>query len=178
MAVQIGAKPDSGFNDPLGMLKDCHRRIESFLGILCTVADRAKGRSLNVEERNAVQAALQYFRSGGKRHSADEEESLFPRLRASANELHQEVQRLEGEHKQANNLHASVESLYSTWITSNTLNSEDTVKLTTETEQLKELYRGHIQIEETIVFPHAAKVLDSQAITAIGTEFRIRRQSS
>jgi hypothetical protein len=37
MAIQIGAKPDSGFDDPIGMLKDCHRRIESFLGILCVV---------------------------------------------------------------------------------------------------------------------------------------------
>ena len=31
MGIQIGAKPDSGFDDPIGMLKDCHRRIEHFL---------------------------------------------------------------------------------------------------------------------------------------------------
>ena len=41
MAIPIGAKPDSGFDDPIGMLKDCHRRIEHFLNILCLVADRA-----------------------------------------------------------------------------------------------------------------------------------------
>ena len=58
MAIQIGAKPDSGFDDPIGMLKDCHRRIESFLGILCVVVDRAQGRSLTDEERDAVKAAL------------------------------------------------------------------------------------------------------------------------
>ena len=58
MAIQIGAKPDSGFDDPIGMLKDCHRRIESFLGILCVVVDRAQGRSLADEERDAVKAAL------------------------------------------------------------------------------------------------------------------------
>lgn len=46
MGMQIGAKPDSGFNDPIGMLKDCHRRIEHFLGILCVVAKRAQGRGL------------------------------------------------------------------------------------------------------------------------------------
>ena len=54
MAIQIGAKPDSGFDDPIGMLKDCHRRIESFLGILCVAVDRAQGRSLTGEERDAV----------------------------------------------------------------------------------------------------------------------------
>jgi len=81
MAIQIGAKPDSGFDDPIGMLKDCHRRIESFLHILCVVADRAQGRRLTDEERAAVQAALQHFRTGEQRHTADEEQSLFPRLR-------------------------------------------------------------------------------------------------
>jgi hypothetical protein len=45
MAVQIGARPDSGFDDPIGMLKDCHRRIERFLGILCQVARQAQGRA-------------------------------------------------------------------------------------------------------------------------------------
>jgi hypothetical protein len=31
MATQIGAKPDGGSDDPIGMLKDGHRRIESFV---------------------------------------------------------------------------------------------------------------------------------------------------
>ena len=44
MGIQIGAKPDSGFDDPIGMLKDCHRRIEHFLHILCVVVERAHGR--------------------------------------------------------------------------------------------------------------------------------------
>src|ERR1017187_1715161 len=85
VAIQIGAKPDSGFDDPIGMLKDCHRRIERFLHILCVVAERAAGRGLTDEETAGVQAALRYFREGGQRHTADEEESLFPRLRAEPN---------------------------------------------------------------------------------------------
>ena len=58
MAIQIGAKLDSGFNDPIGMLKDCHRRIESFLGILCLVVERAQGRTLTDEERDGIESAL------------------------------------------------------------------------------------------------------------------------
>ncbi len=76
MGIQIGAKPDSGFDDPLGMLKDCHCRIEHFLGILCVVVERALGRTLTEEEIAAVEAALNYFRVGGQRHTADEEESF------------------------------------------------------------------------------------------------------
>ena len=139
MAIQIGAKPDSGFDDPIGMLKDCHRRIESFLGILCVVVDRAEGRSLTSEERDAVKAALRYFRTGGQRHTADEEESLFPRLRAcDANSL-EEINRLEGDHREANDLQASVERLYSTWMACAELPSRDARQLKSQTERLKQL---------------------------------------
>ena len=176
MAIQIGAKPDSGFDDPIGMLKDCHRRIESFLGILSVVVDRAKGRTLTSEERDAVEAALQYFRTGGQRHTADEEESLFPRLRAcDANSL-EEINRLEGDHREANDLQASVERLYSTWMACAELPSRDARQLKSQTERLKQLYSDHIVVEETIVFARASQVLDSHAIAAIGTEFRFRRK--
>jgi hemerythrin-like domain-containing protein len=144
MAIQIGAKPDSGFDDPIGMLKDCHRRIESFLGILCVVVDRAQGRSLTDEERDAVKAALQYFRTGGQRHTADEEESLFPRLRKSDAKSFEEIDRLEDDHREANNLHNSVERLYSVWIESGSLSAENTRLLLSETARLKQLYSAHI----------------------------------
>jgi hemerythrin-like domain-containing protein len=176
MAIQIGAKPDSGFDDPIGMLKDCHRRIESFLGILGVVADRAQGRSLSVEESAAVQNALQYFRTGGQRHTADEEESLFPRLKSSAPGAIEEIDRLESDHREASELHASVECLYSIWIASGGLGLDEFLRLSRETEWLKQLYAEHIQVEESIVFAQAAIVLDGQAIANIGAEFRLRRQ--
>ena len=177
MAVQIGAKPDRGFDDPIGMLIDCHRRIESFLNILCVVADRAFGRTLTDEEKNAVQSALQYFRVGGQRHTADEEESLFPRLRTeSAAGNVEDLGRLEKDHRQANNLHLAVEAFYSAWIAAGSLSPEDEQRLRSATEQLKHLYNEHIQVEEKIVFPHAAVMLDSRAIAQIGQEFHARRK--
>ena len=176
MAIQIGAKPDHGLDDPIGMLKDCHRRIERFLGILCVVVDRAQGRSLADEERDAVRAALQYFRTGGQRHTADEEESLFPRLRKSDAKSFEEIDRLEGDHHEANELHGSTEQLYSAWTKSGWRGIEETQRLLSQTARLKQLYSDHIQVEETIVFARASQVLDSHAIEAIGTEFRVRRK--
>lgn len=176
MAIQIGAKPDSGFDDPIGMLKDCHRRIESFLGVLCVVVDRAQSRSLTDEERNAVLNALQYFRTGGQRHTADEEESLFPRLRATGSGAVEEIRRLESDHGEANILHASVEQLYSAWIANGRLEEEDLRQLMRETGQLKQLYSEHIQLEETVVFALAGRVLDKHALAEIGSEFQTRRE--
>jgi len=176
MAIQIGAKPDSGFDDPIGMLKDCHRRIESFLRILCGVVDRAPGRSLTDEERFAIQAALRYFRTGGQRHTADEEQSLFPRLRKSDAQAFTEIDRLENDHREANDLHGSVERLYSAWIESGGLDSDDRQQLLSETSRLEHLYSDHIRVEETTVFARAVEVLDSNAMAAIGTEVRFRRK--
>lgn len=177
MAIQIGAKPDAGFDDPLGMLKDCHRRIESFLRILCTVAKRAGANPLTQEETDAVHAALHYFHVGGVRHNADEEETLFPRLRAElALRSIEEIDALEGDHRAANELHGEVERLYVEWITEGGLRQEAAQKLRTATERLEHLYEEHIQVEEKVVFPRAAEVLDQKAIAAMGEEFRARRQ--
>jgi len=178
MGIQIGASPDSGFDDPIGMLKDCHRRIEQFLNVLCLVVERAPQRRLTDEERDAVQSALHYFRVGGQRHTADEEQSLFPRMRAekaSAGAM-KEIEALESDHREANDLHLAVERLYTTWSAGRPLSSEDEQRLCAATQRLKQLYEGHIKIQENLVFPRAAESLGAQEIAAIGAEFRERRK--
>jgi hemerythrin-like domain-containing protein len=174
MTIQIGAKPDSGFDDPIGMLQDCHRRIERFLDILCLVAERAHTRSLTGEELSAVHTALQYFHVGGQRHTADEEGSLFPRLRADAATL-EVLDRLQHDHQDAAGLHESVDSLYTAWIAAGSLGSDEQHRLLSQTRKLKQLYTQHIQVEEGIVFPNALETLDSETVAAIGREFRDRR---
>jgi hemerythrin-like domain-containing protein len=175
MAVQIGARPDSGFDDPLGMLQDCHRRIEKFLGILCLVAERAETGALSDEEKNAVGAALRYFQEGGRRHNQDEEESLFPRLMDAAANDPDILHRLESEHQDGEELHATVAQLFSAWIARGVLASGDRPLLLSATQRLKGLYADHIRVEEEIVFPYAARVLDRDRIREIGRELQARR---
>jgi hemerythrin-like domain-containing protein len=175
VGIQIGAKPDSGFNDPIGMLKDCHRRIESFLQILCLVAERARGRRLNDEEAVAINSALSYFRTGGQRHTADEEESLFPRLRGQSAEEPEELHGLEDDHHRANELHAEVEELYQIWLESGLLSEDNQQTLAQSIAELEAIYKAHIKIEEEVVFPQASRTLDEKAIAEMGHEFRVRR---
>jgi hemerythrin-like domain-containing protein len=80
MAVTIGAKRESDFTDPLGMLSDCHRRVERFLRVLIDVTVQEQGAELSTEQQAALEAGLRYFREAAPKHTADEEESLFPRL--------------------------------------------------------------------------------------------------
>lgn len=177
MAIQIGAKPDSGFDDPIGMLKDCHRRIERFLNILVVVAERAENRSLTEEECSAVKAALQYFQAGGERHNLDEEDSLFPRLLVVApNGTVEIIERLTQDHDDARGLHASVDWLYTAWISAGILEGSDYALVFAQTVRLKRLYAEHILIEETEVSPRAVAVLDRQSLADIGHEFSVRRK--
>ena len=178
MPVVIGARPDSGFDDPIGMLKDCHRRIERFLGVLFQVCRRAQGRALSNEERHAVENALHYFTQSGPRHNEDEEHSVFPRLRASDPAAPTEdVQRLEAEHHEAAAHHDEVALLYSKWIADGSLSAQDQSRLLQRTEQLQQLYAEHIRIEEELVFPRAAALFNQKILGEIGEEFKARRNS-
>jgi iron-sulfur cluster repair protein YtfE (RIC family) len=177
MAVQIGARPDSGFDDPIGMLQDCHRRIEHFLGIFSRVAGDARARLLTPEEQTAIQAALHYFRTSGPRHNADEEQSLFPRIRNGADlDVLAHIEKLEAQHHEAAYLHGTIGHLFSAWTSNGTLPKKDGAALLSAIGTLQHLYAGHIQVEETIVFPYAKRRLDAAAIREFGAEFRLRRK--
>jgi hemerythrin-like domain-containing protein len=177
MAVQIGATPDSGYDNPLGMLQDCHRRIERFLGILHQIGTSIIERALTAEEISAVEAALRYFRTAGPKHNADEEESVFPRIRSgiTAEELEQ-IDRLERDHDHAALLHDSVDLLFSSWIANHELRPKDQLLLRENLEQLQSIYTEHIRLEETVIFPLAVQRLSHEAIETIGQEFKQRRK--
>ena len=51
-----------------------------FMNVLQQVA-MAADRPLADDARNSLETALRYFREAAPKHTADEEESLFPRLR-------------------------------------------------------------------------------------------------
>jgi len=86
MPITIGKKVGSDYSNPLGLLSDCHRRIEQFLGVLIKVTGQVRGAELNEDQRNGLQVALRYFREAAPKHTRDEEESLFPRIVASSDE--------------------------------------------------------------------------------------------
>jgi uncharacterized protein (DUF2249 family)/hemerythrin-like domain-containing protein len=179
MAVTLGSRPEHGFDEPLGLLSDCHRRIERFLGILETVVARAAGQPLNDEQRRAVEAALEYFRTAAPRHTADEEESLFPLLRASnspgAAAALRTVQTLEDEHAAANVAHAEVESWYRHWIELGSLSDQQTQALSRVLQSLREMYRRHIEVEDHEIFPLAGRVLGGEQLAQLGKQMAERR---
>jgi hemerythrin-like domain-containing protein len=179
MPVVIGGKPQSGFTDPIGLLTDCHRRIERFLAVLEQVSAQARGGPLDSEQRAALETALRYFRDAAPKHTADEEQTLFPRLRslenAEARAVLAKVEALETQHTEADRRHAEVDRLGRAWLEGGTLAGPDAERLASLLAELSEMYRGHISLEEEEVFPAAASSLGDAERRAMGREMAARR---
>ena len=178
MFIQIGAKPESDFSEPLGMLTDCHRRIKFFLSDLVRLAEDA-GEPLDAERRRALERALRYFQESGPRHTADEEESLFPRLRAKhdprLNDALERIKELESDHDRADIGHAEVDAIGNSWLAAGTLGSDDAARLRSVLRDLSELYEHHIGVEDTQLFPVAASLLSGEDQLEVGREMAERR---
>lgn len=180
MPVQIGSKA-SDFSDPTGLMSDCHRRIEMFLNTL-SAAGGLKGRQLAEDERRALDAALRYFREAAPKHNADEEESLFPRLRSlpdsEVQSMLADVARLEQEHRWAAPLHAEVDRLGQQWLLAGGLGADQAHALQSAVSKLHSMYRSHIEFEDRVLFPLAARVLSADEKTEVAQEMAKRRNLS
>jgi hemerythrin-like domain-containing protein len=176
IGIRIGAPAEAGWEDPIGMLTDCHRRVEHFLGILVRLARRT-GAALTEEESRALEAALHYFHTSGRTHNADEEESLFPRLTARLEEgsaTAGRMRQLTGEHRRAEGLHATLERLLLER-RARELTGAEQAELEQAAGELESLYHAHIRAEEEEVFPAARRLLEAEAVAAVGAELKTRR---
>jgi hemerythrin-like domain-containing protein len=69
-----------------------------------------------------------------------------------------------------------VEKFYEIWMEHGTLHGPQHQELVSMAQRLKHLYEEHIRLEEQVVFPRAARLLNRQCLAEIGQEFRTRRQ--
>ena len=177
MPVQIGAKAHS-FSEPTRLLSDCHRRIEMFLGSLQQVSQLIDNR-LADDARAALNSALRYFREAAPKHTADEEQSLFPRLRQLQ---HPDVEAaigalepLEQEHRRADSLHAEVDKLGKRCLAQGSLTKLEADRFRQAVTELASIYKEHIRIEDEMVFPVAGRALSNTDKAAIAMEMASRR---
>lgn len=179
MPLVIGGKPESNFDNPLGLLSDCHRRIERFLGSQIAVLEQTDGGALDQHQRETLEKALRYFRIAAPRHTRDEEDSLFPRMRESVSDgaraALETLDKLEADHDKADIWHADVDRLCEQWRSVGEIKGSDKEKLAEDLKNLKALYNHHIHLEDKFVFPAAAKALDAATIKTVGREMAERR---
>ena len=152
---------------PLDHLVACHRRIEERLAILERVAGHLESR--RQEALEAAAACFRFFDSNGVWHTADEEESLFPRLRPrlTAEELAY-IEQLEQQHREADTLYVELKSLAGA--------AEPGDRFRALVARLSDLYRSHIASEDRTLIALGRRALTEVELSAISGEMKRRRR--
>lgn len=178
--IQLNAQPLADFDRPIDVLEDCHRRIERFLRMLQAVVMAATNDGRMTEDAaDALQVSLRYFRNAAPKHTADEEESLFPRMRATGDprvaKVLAKLEQLEQDHVRAKDLHAIVDELGMRWLHAGALSREELASMGDTLAELREIYVSHIDFEDSVVFHLARDVLGADELVGLAAEMKGRR---
>lgn len=150
-----------------------------FLGTLEKVAAEIE-HPLADEARRALESALHYFREAAPKHTADEEDSVFPRLRQSGNAevttALTTLETLEQDHRCANSLHAQVDTLGKRCLEDGRLSLTEAHQFREAVAELASIYKQHIRVEDDLVFPLATRILSQTDKAIIADEMAHRRK--
>jgi hemerythrin-like domain-containing protein len=160
-----------GFDDPLGMLSACHGRIERQLATLDRLQRHLPEHGCDTDARAAARGILRYFDTAAPNHHADEEGSVFPRLRttvpgradALVAELERDHRTLAANWRRLRPLLASIAAGARANLSAK------------QVADVRAAYTAHIAKEESDLIPLAAHTLGSAALAEIGSEMAARR---
>ena len=164
----VNAAP--GFDDPLGVLRACDRRIERQLATRDRLLRHLPEHHADADARAAATAIMRYFDTAAINHHADEEQSLFPRLVKAAPDVRDLARRLEREHATLAARWARLRPLLSAIVARG--GAYLPVK---DVDLFCAAYAAHIACEEGELLPRAEQVLAAKDMAAIGAEMAARR---
>lgn len=158
-----GAQRRASMDAPLEHLMACHRRIEERLRTLERAAEKLE--ESTEEALGAFRSAFAFLDSSGALHTADEEESLFPRLmRALEPGERSYLAGLEHDHSEAHRIYTELKASLGQPARARCL-----------VERLCALYRAHIESEDSILQDYARVHLDEKQLSEIAREMKNRR---
>lgn len=167
--------PAAGFDQPMAMLHACHDRVRRSLDLLDRLAARVAQGRIDGAVRDAARDVLRYFDIAAPQHHEDEERHVFPRVLAGAASpaIEAAVRRLQADHAAMREtwsaLRGPLEAL---------ANGDDAAfdgAAQAHAARFRALHADHLRTEDTLVFPHAASLLDEAALRAAGDEMAARR---
>jgi hemerythrin-like domain-containing protein len=159
-----------GFDDPLGMLAACHRRIERQLATLARLQRHLPENGCDADARAAARATLKYFDNAAPNHHADEEQSLFPRLTAATPDAIPLVDDLEREHAMIAEHWRGLRPM----LVGIAAGQRATLS-PKQVANLADAYHAHIAREESDLLPLAEEIFDAATLIVIGEEMAARR---
>jgi hemerythrin-like domain-containing protein len=151
-----------GFDDPLGLLRACHKKMLAHCDLLEGI--------LASPDAESAARVHRYFSISAPLHHRDEEEDLFPRINRQSLKIAELVHNLKKEHQELNHLWgriaADLKSLPPDGF------SEDFLDAAREFCRIN---RAHIRVENMQLLPMAAGILSQQDLGALGETMAARR---
>jgi len=87
-----------GFDEPLALLRACHKNILAHCDRLEALVVHIGAQGLDDEARKAAGDIVRYFSGSARLHHRDEEEDLFPRLNRQSLKIAELIRDLKQEH--------------------------------------------------------------------------------
>lgn len=169
------AETPADFDHPVALLLACHERVRHFAGLVPKIAARLAPGEPDAAVREAAASVLRYFDVAAQLHHQDEEEDVFPALRAVLRgapdtALAAAIERIEGEHQALAAAYAQVRPALAA------LAAGQAATLAREqAERFAALYPAHADAEEREVFAFLEARLETGTLAAIGRKMAQRR---
>ena len=159
--------------DAFAILHHCHEHIGEQLQRLEGLAAALRGRETFLDEqRVALEEIVSFLETAVPVHTADEEQTLFPALRAQpefADVPHTPMDCMEGEHL----THLEMRRELADAVT-----RRDARATILAARRLIAEYRDHIAKEEEVLYPFAKRLLtDPATLASLAADMRFRRRS-
>lgn len=164
-------QPESATLDrPLDHLVACHRRIEERLATLERVIPHLGTRRFEALE--AIAGCFRFFDTNGAWHTADEEESLFPRLEPALTEEERAyLQELERQHDEAEGVYGQLKQA----VEGLRRGHANEAAYQALVERLCALYRAHIASEDARLPEIGRRILSAAGLAEVSREMKQRR---
>ncbi len=171
MLARIGEPAAAG--DAVDLLLECHQRIRSFLALSRRIAEAHDASGSEIAE--AATRVRRYFSEALPLHARDEEDSILPRLHGRDAAVDAALAAMAREHLEHERplgvLVAGCQALAG----DAGRRVELIPSIAAATAELERHFAGHLQVEETVIFPAVRRLLDPAADLEIVREIRARR---
>ena len=176
MLTQISSPEHSPeASGPVEMLQECHHRIRHFVQLGLTLAHAKEAPPAQVAE--AADQIFRYFSQSLPLHEADENETLFPRIRALAplgSALRDAAKVMVEQHHIIEELVFELAAVCSALRRQPERLPSLASQLQHTSEALDHIFGAHLHLEETVIFPAVAQ-LPAEEIQAMTREMQRRR---
>lgn len=165
-----------GFETPLEMLEACHERLQAQLATLARLAAWLPEHGPDKQAQQAAANVMRYFDIAAVKHHQDEEDDLFPVLRARADdarraELGTLIDWILADHQRLfagwARMRARLERIAA---------GENADLSPADVEEFADAYRRHIQREEGELLPIARALLSEEDIAVLSGTMTARRR--